>query len=142
MAEKLGYTIEQEHFEKEIEDISATKIREDLNNLLHINYELDYEYLEKVVYTLPRKLFYYKKQLVEGYHYAPWEDKLLDEVRYIFNPKGRYNFKFIFLQPFTKLDWHTDKGTKSAVMWKLHGKDMLEFRDKSYHYDTAIVDHN
>ena len=44
------------------------------NNLLHIKYELDYEYLEKVAYTLPRKKFFYKKQLVEGYHYAPWED--------------------------------------------------------------------
>ena len=26
---KVGYTIEQEHFDKEIEDISGTKIRED-----------------------------------------------------------------------------------------------------------------
>ena len=110
------------------------------NNLLQIKYDLDYEYLEKVAYTLPRKLFYYKNKLVEGYHYAPWEDKVLDEVVNIFQPKGRYNFKFIFLQPFTNLDWHTDKGTKSAVIWKLNGKDSLDYREKSYHYMTAIVD--
>ena len=44
---------------------------------------------------------------------------LFDEIKEYFNLKGRYNIKFIFLQPFTKLDWHVDKGTKSAVIWKL-----------------------
>ena len=33
---KVGYTIEQEHFDKEIEDISATKIREDSNTIYYI----------------------------------------------------------------------------------------------------------
>ena len=109
-------------------------------NCLVIRYDLDYEYLEKVAYTLPRKKFYYKGEEIWGYHYAPWEHKVLDELKSIFNPRGRYNFKFIFLRAATQLDWHTDKGTKSAVIWKLSGNDPLEFRDKKYFYDTAIVD--
>lgn len=110
------------------------------NNLLEINYDLDYEYLEEVAYTLTRKKFYFKGELAAGYTYAPWEDEVLDEIVKIFEPKGRYNFKFVFLQPFTKLPWHSDKGTKSAVIWKLSGDEVVEFRDKSYSYKTAIVD--
>ena len=48
--------------------------------------------------------------------------------------------KFIFLSPTTRLDWHVDKGTKSAVIWKMSGDDPIEFREKCYKYEMAIVD--
>lgn len=110
-------------------------------NCLLIKYELDKEYLEKVAYTLPRKKFYYKGKEVWGYHYAPWNNTEVEEqLKSIFSLRGRYNMKFIFLRAATHLDWHTDKGTKSAVIWKMSGDDPLQFREKEYFYDTAIVD--
>ena len=110
-------------------------------NCLIIKYELDKEYLEKVAYTLTRKLFYYKGKEVVGYHYAPWNNPGVEkELNSVFGLKGRYNIKFIFLQPGTNLDWHTDKGTKSAVIWKMNGDEPLQFRDKQYFYHAAIVD--
>ena len=110
-------------------------------NCLHINYALDKEYLEEVAYTLPRKEFYFKGKKIHGYHYAPWSNALLEgEFVGMFGIKGRFNMKFIFLSPTTRLDWHVDKGTKSAIIWKMSGDDPIEFRDKSYKYEMAIVD--
>ena len=111
------------------------------NNCLHIKYELDKEYLERVAYTLPRKKFFYKGKEVWGYHYAPWNNSVIEkEIKNNFNLRGRFNIKFIFLRPTTYLDWHVDKGTKSAVIWKLFGNDTIEYREGSYHYDMAIFD--
>ena len=111
------------------------------NNCLIINWALDKEYLEKVAYTLPRKKFYYKGKKVWGYHYAPWNNTDLEkELVNTFNIRGRYNIKFIFLRPATNLDWHVDKGTKSAIIWKMAGDDPIHYRDKKYYYDTAILD--
>ena len=117
------------------------------SNCLIIKYELDREYLEKVAYTLPRKKFYYKGKEVWGYHYAPWNnDEVEKELKSTFNLRGRYNIKFIFLRPATNLDWHVDKGTKSAIIWKMSGDDPIHYRDKKYYYDpnskSWIIDIN
>lgn len=116
-------------------------------NCMFINFELDMEYLRKVCYTLPRKKFYFKGEEIEGYTYAPWPEPtskdyhIIEHLKGVFGLEGRWNSKFVFLQPGLNLDWHRDKRTKCAINWLVSlDTAPIYFRDKAYKYHSAILD--
>ena len=111
-------------------------------NCLPINFKLDNEWLFNKCMELPRKQFWYGDNAIKGYRYAPLHYfKLQKYLEQTLRLKGRWNMKFVYLEPWTELPWHKDKGTKCAVNWVInHSKEKLEYKDSSYEYDMAIVD--
>ena len=116
------------------------------NNILPFDLDVDKEWLMDKAMQETRKQFYHhgnKEERVEGYTFAHINyPELLPIAKSHFgiNIQGKYNMKFVYIAPNTKIGWHKDWGTKCAFNWIINDNSAkIHFRNGNFKYKSAIL---
>jgi hypothetical protein len=117
-----------------------------VDNIMPFELDVDKEWLMDKAMQETRKQFYHhgnKEERVEGYTFAHINyPELLPIAKGPsgLNIKGRYNMKFVYIAPNTKIGWHKDWGTKCAFNWIINDNSAkIHFRNGNFKYKSAIL---
>ena len=125
-------------------------------NILEIKYQfpkqqlIDYFYTcypNMTDYVVPKDFDWFDVDVVDGFkvdesiHFDPRLNAIAQEFADTYNIKDKFITQFLVVEPNKTLPWHKDGEPASCCVNCLltGGTAPIEFREKSYRYDTALL---
>tara|TARA_B100001778_G_C18394330_1_gene541260 strand:+ start:111 stop:575 length:465 start_codon:yes stop_codon:yes gene_type:complete len=85
--------------------------------------------------------YHHGDHLIDGMFTCKYLNRSVVDLAAELGIKGKFNAKFVYINPNTVIPKHRDWGTKCAFMWVLNGNEAsIEFDSGFYKYKAALVD--